>query len=266
MGAAKILLTVAGFDPTSGAGTALDLKVFLHLGYRGTAVLTSATVQNTKGVREVRCLPARFVWEQYLSLTEEMPLSGIKVGMIGCKHNIQPVHRILSSNVGVPRVIDPVFRSSSGTWLLEKEAIPAFINKICSKVSVLTPNLEEASLLSGLTVENTDDMKKASERISALTQTPCLIKGGHLKGRIVDMLFDSGKFFIFEKERLSKDVRGTGCFFSSILLGCLAGGKSLVEACSWANSLTYDAIKEAESVGQGQALIRFPLSSPLPRP
>jgi hydroxymethylpyrimidine/phosphomethylpyrimidine kinase len=134
----KILLSVAGHDPTSGAGVSLDLKVFQLLGFQGMAVLTSITSQNTKGVRKVHCLSPELIWDQYKILCEDVSFSGIKVGMVGCEKNIEVIKRILDDNPDIQKVVDPVFKSSSGAWLLEKDSIPNYISEIKGKASLLT--------------------------------------------------------------------------------------------------------------------------------
>jgi len=255
----KVLLSIAGYDPTSGAGIILDLKVFQHLDFEGMAILTSVTSQNTIHVKKFHCIPSDFLWDQYKCLCEDVNFSGIKVGMVGCRNNIPIIERILSDNPDIPKVIDPVFKSSSGIWLLEKKAVSIYIKKIIGKASLLTPNLEEAALISGRKVENLSDMKEAAERIYSLTRVPCMIKGGHLPNQASDLLFDGTIFHLLKKEKITKKVHGTGCFFSSSLLGYLAKGKSLKKACSLASRLTFNAIKNAVSIGHGQAIITFPI-------
>ena len=121
----KILLSVAGFDPTTGAGVALDLKIFQKYGFYGMGVLTSLTSQNTQTVDETHCPSSTFVAAQYGQLRADVEFSGIKVGMIGCAENIDVIVKILSDNPKIPKVIDPVFKSSGGNWLYEKKSIPA---------------------------------------------------------------------------------------------------------------------------------------------
>jgi len=255
----KILLSVAGYDPTSGAGASLDLKVFHHLGFQGMAVLTSVTSQNTKRVKKIHCLSPEFIWEQYQTLCQDVSISGIKVGMVGCRKNIQVIKKILEYNPNIPKVVDPVFKSSSGAWLLEKESIPGYISGIREKASLLTPNLSEAFLISGIKIENTEDMKKAARTIYSLSGIPCLLKGGHFPAQMVNLLFDGKKFYLFKKKKLKKNVHGTGCYLSSSLLAHLAKGYSLEKACLLATELTHRAIKSSIQIGKGQRIISFPL-------
>jgi len=250
----KILLSVAGYDPTAGAGVSLDLKVFQSLGYQGMGIVTSLTVQNTLGVKKIHCPHARFIWNQYCILRDEVEFSGVKVGMVGCKENINPVLRILADNPNTPRIIDPVFKSSAGDWLLEKESIPIFMNKIRGRASLITPNLEEAELISGMKIGNVPEMKKAAQEIFDQTKTPCLIKGGHLQDQNIDILYDGHKFHSYKKRKLKKKVHGTGCFLSSALLCYMVKGLPLDQANALAIKTTQEAMKKAVKIGYGQEI------------
>lgn len=252
----KILLSIAGFDPTSGAGITLDLKVFEHIGFHGMAILTSLTSQNTSTVNKIHPLSPGFLQEQYQMLCEDISFSGIKVGMVGSRENIQVIATILS-NHEIPKVVDLAFKSSSGAWLFEKEAIPAYMAKIKGKASLLTPNREEASMITGMRVSSLEDMKKAAAKIYKTSKIPCLIKGGDLPPKKIDLLYDGKKFYSFEEEKMGKKVHGTGCFLSSSVLAYLAEGYSLEKACSLAIRLTHKAIENAMKIGQGQQLIHF---------
>lgn len=257
----KTLVSVAGFDPSAGAGVLLDIKVFQHFGFHGAAVLTSLTAQNTQRVTEVRNLSSAFVLKQYRALSEDIPVAGIKVGMLGSRKNIRAVAGILGQSRGVPKVIDPVFRSSSRAWLLERSSISAYMTAIMGKITLLTPNLEEASLITGNPVKNVKDMKEAAKIISHTVNAPCLIKGGHLRRKVVNLLFDGNELALFEGKRIEKDVHGTGCFLSSAILCYLAKGKPLAESCFLATEFTRDAIQRAFPPGKGRDVIPFPLKS-----
>ncbi|MEE8603958.1 MAG: bifunctional hydroxymethylpyrimidine kinase/phosphomethylpyrimidine kinase [Candidatus Aminicenantaceae bacterium] len=251
----KILLSVAGYDPTSGAGIVLDLRVFQKYGYYGMGVLTSLTSQNTQTVKKVHCPTSRFVFEQYRHLRADVEFSGIKVGMIGCAENITVIAKILTDNPKIPIVIDPVFKSSGGNWLYDKKSIPAYMAEIRAKASLLTPNLAEAEWISGIKVRNVAEMRTSAEKIYALTSTPCLIKGGHLRDQNVDILFDGKTYIRFKNKKLKKTVHGTGCFLSSSILCHLANGSPLDQAASLAIKATHEAIKKAAQIGKGQLII-----------
>jgi hydroxymethylpyrimidine/phosphomethylpyrimidine kinase len=251
----KILLSVAGFDPTSGAGVSLDLKVFQKYGYSGMGILTSLTAQNTRTVKKIHCLSPRFLTEQYRHLAVDVVFSGIKVGMIGCAENVSVIGKILSENPKIPIVVDPVFRSGAGNWLFDKKSIPAYIAKVREKASLLTPNLKEAEWISGLKVRNVEEMISSAEKIYALTSIPCLIKGGHLPNQNLDILFDGKNIVRFKNEKLEKTVHGTGCFLSSSILCHLVRGLSLEQAVSLAVQATRQAITTAAQIGNGQLII-----------
>lgn len=254
MNSKKILLSVAGYDPTSGAGVALDLRVFRKHGYFGMGIITSLTTQNTQAVKKIHCPPSRFVSEQYRHLRADVEFSGIKVGMIGCEDNFRVIAEILSDHPKKPVVIDPVFKSSGGKWLIDKKSIPAYMARIRAKASLLTPNLLEAEWISGLKVRNTDEMHTSAERIYNLTSIPCLVKGGHLQDPKVDILFDGKTFVLYKNKTLKKAIHGTGCFLSSSILCHLAKGTTLDQAVSLAIKDTHEAIKKAVKVGKGQQL------------
>ncbi len=258
----KVLLSIAGYDPTAGAGIGLDIKVYQSFGYLGMGILTSLTVQNTTRVKKTHCPSSRFIWDQYNFLHKDVNFSGIKVGMLGCGENINPLIRILSDNPGIPIIIDPVFKSSAGDWLFEKKSIPIYMRKLRGKASLLTPNLEEAESISGINIEGVPDAEKAAQEIFKQTQTPCLLKGGHLQKENIDILYDGNKFYTYKNRRLRKKIHGTGCFLSSVLLCFIVGGLPLDRACSLGIQTTQRAMKKAIRIGSGQALFDFTASSP----
>ncbi|MFC2157331.1 hydroxymethylpyrimidine/phosphomethylpyrimidine kinase [Acidobacteriota bacterium] len=259
------LLSIAGFDPTSGAGVLLDLQVFFHFGHRGLGIPTALTVQNSSGVGGIHSPPPEFLLEQFEFLTGDIPIKGIKIGMIGEAGNLPVIRQILESDPKIPIIIDPVFKSSSGTWLMERAAIPKFIHAFRGTGTLITPNLEEVRLLTGFKMRSPDDLEEAASLTFEKMNIPCLIKGGHFDQSKIDLLYDGKRFFKFRNERIEKDVHGTGCLLSSSLLCLLAQGLSLEDACAQAIGFTHRAIVKAGSEGRGAALISFPLPSfPLP--
>lgn len=253
----KVLLTIAGYDPTSGAGVVLDINVFQHLGFTGMGVITSLTAQNTQQVHKVYCPPPNMIMNQYRSLGDDVKLYGIKVGMLGCKRNIPAVSNILSRNSLIPRVVDPVFQSSSGTWLLEPKAISEYIKAIAGQITVLTPNAQEAALIAGFQVKTLREMKKAAVKIFKLCLAPCLITGGHLEKETTDVLYDGKNHHVFKKTKIDAMVHGTGCFFSSALLAYLSRGEVLKKACHLAINKTHAHIESSVRIGKGQNLFYF---------
>jgi hydroxymethylpyrimidine/phosphomethylpyrimidine kinase len=255
----RTLLSIAGYDPSGGAGVGLDIRVFSHLGFRGAGILTSVTAQNAAEMKKTFHLPPGMVRSQYEALAGGARFGGIKTGMTGTLENLAAAARILAANPSIPRVVDPVFKSSSGAVLLEKRAVPRFLELIKARASLITPNLDEASALTSLRIRTVEDMKEAARRIHRSGLVPCLVKGGHLHGEAVDVLFDGRAFAVFHHERLDKRVHGTGCFLSAAILGYLAGGRDLDEACRRAISLTVQAIRNAAPAGKGRAAFSFPL-------
>jgi len=256
----RVLLSAAGYDPSGGAGVLLDLKVFHDFGFYGAGIVTAITIQNTQTVQGVFRPPARTLKSQYDTLAKDLAFAGVKIGMAGSAQNVETIAAILAANRKIPRVVDPVFRSSSGTWLLGKKSIPSFIRKILGRASVLTPNLEEAGLITGRKVRTLEAMREAAEKIYKLTEVPCFLKGGHLEKEAVNLLFDGKQTFLFGNPKINKDVHGTGCFLSSSLLCYLALGNPLGKACELATELTFEAIKNAVRIGGGRHVISFPAS------
>ena len=248
----KHLLTIAGFDPSGGAGALLDIRVFESLGFRGCAVLTALTAQNPAKLKKILPLSGSFLGRQYEMLSETFRFSGIKVGMTGSGEALAAALRILSKQDRIPRVIDPVLHSSSGVRLLEARAARRLLEMAEAKASLITPNLKEASFLSGRTVRTPEEMEAAAVRIFEMCGIPCLVKGGHLKGEATDILFDGNQAVRYRHPRKKKDVHGTGCFLSAAILSHLASGAPLKKACSRGINFTARAITKAVRAAKGR--------------
>jgi hydroxymethylpyrimidine kinase/phosphomethylpyrimidine kinase len=254
-GVKPALLSIAGYDPTAGAGVLLDVAVFRRLGFPGLAIITAVTAQNTMGVLGFSCLGSPSIWSQYRALAQDISIGGIKIGMLGGEGNIAAAARILKAAGRVPSVLDPVLRASSGKLLLEKRGIPRLISRLKGAATVVTPNMEEARLLSGRAADSVEKMKEAARKITGAMEAATVVKGGHLSGTAVNVLYDGRGFYLFEKEKLRRDVHGTGCFFSSALLSRLALGDSLVAAVRASTDMTHDAIRQAVRLGKGRLII-----------
>jgi hydroxymethylpyrimidine/phosphomethylpyrimidine kinase len=248
----KILLTVAGFDPSAGAGVLLDLKVFGRFGFHGTALVTAITTQNTLTVKNVYPLSARLLKEQHRILSGDLTFAGIKVGMAGSRENLEAAGKVLAAHKDIPKVVDPIIRSSSGKWFLAKSAAPEYLRAIKKKASVITPNLNEAGWMIHGRVRSLAEMKDAARTIYDVAHVPCLITGGHLEKEVVNLLYDGRRIYLFGGEKINKDVHGTGCFFSACLLCSLAKRKPLVRACELATELTRRELQKATRLGRGR--------------
>lgn len=253
----SVLLSIAGFDPTGGAGLLLDIRVFNSLGWNGMGIATAVTAQNTREVSDVFCVSRSSLTRQYQALKDDVNIAGIKIGMLGCKKHLAAVRRILDENAGLPVVEDMVLKSSSGFWLFEESSLEAYLRLVKGRVSVITPNIPEAVMLLDKNITSLPDMEEAAVELHRRSGAACLLKGGHLSGRKVDILFDGLKIHRFPHPEIRKNVHGTGCFLSSALLAGLASGHPLHEAAGTAISRTLAAIKKSEAVGKGQHLFNL---------
>ncbi len=254
----KVLLSIAGFDPTGGAGILLDLRIFQKLGNQGMALITAHTVQNTQEVVRVHQLDPGLIWDQYLTIRRDVDIRGIKVGMLGFQDNLEILERILDENIAVPIVIDPVFQASSGTWLFPEKAIPNFLYSIRGRASLLTPNMTEASMITGKAVNDLTEMERAAKQIFYDYKLPVLVKGGHLAAQATDLLFDGERLHTYQNPKFAYEVHGTGCCLSSAILSFLTNGHSLADACQKAADFTHTLIEDSLMVGKGQRLIDIP--------
>jgi hydroxymethylpyrimidine kinase/phosphomethylpyrimidine kinase len=251
----RTLLTIAGHDPSGGAGALQDTAVFRSFGFHGAAILTAVTAQGPSGVRAVEPLRPKLVLVQHRALVRDIDLAGLKVGMAATAENLAAVGRILGRHSGIPRVVDPILRSSSGVRLLEKGAAADWLEAVRRRASVLTPNLAEAGLLAGRTVDSVEAMAEAAGALFERTEVPCLVTGGHLPDAAVNVLYDGRKLYRITKKKLPRDVHGTGCFFSAALLSYLALGRSLPRAAALATEWTHLGIRAAVRLGRGRPVI-----------
>jgi len=216
-------------DPGGRAGLASDLTTFHDLGVEGVSVVTSLTAQNTRAVRQVRPVPPAFVTRQANVLLEEFSPDAVKVGMAGSAANLDAIARLIRAHGLCNVVLDPVMVSTSGTGLLSGAGAAA-LRRLLPLVRVVTPNLREAAALGGTEVTDTARMKRAAREIHALGARAVLVKGGHLEGLPVDLLYDNGAFHAFRAGRMRGDravFRGTGCILSAAIAASLAKGAPL---------------------------------------
>ncbi len=248
----KRVLTIAGSDSGGGAGIQADLKAITLLGGYGMSVVTALTAQNTLGVQAIYEIPASFVEKQIDSVLTDMGVDAIKTGMLANTEIIEVVAKKIKQ-YGVKRiVVDPVMVAKGGDRLLRQEAIDGLIRKLIPLATVVTPNLPEASVLSGMKIDSLDGMKRAARQIFELGARNVVVKGGHLKGKAIDLLYDGRQYFKIEAQRVkTKNTHGTGCTFASALATCLAKGESMVDAVQHAKDFITLAIQHSLSLGQG---------------
>ena len=249
-----VVLTVAGFDPSSGAGVTADLKTIAAHHCFGVASITALTVQSTKGVRKVQGVAANVVLETLEELASDFTIAAVHIGMLGTAAVAEAISGFLSHRKLSNIVLDPVLRSSSGTALLDGDGIKV-LEKLLSQASVITPNLDEASVLTGLPVTNMPEMKAAAQRLRDLGAAAVVITGGHLDPP-VDLLNYSRDGNLVEEEfegkrQISRSTHGTGCAFATALACWLARGTQLAPSVERAKAYVEAAIANAYPVGEG---------------
>jgi hydroxymethylpyrimidine kinase/phosphomethylpyrimidine kinase len=250
--APPILLTIAGFDPSCGAGTAADLKTFAAHGCYGVAAITSITVQNTQGVTAVHNTPSAELRGQLEALVSDCEIAAVKIGMLGNRGNAAVVAEFLDAHTFAHVVHDPVMKSSSGAELLDAGGIKFIATELLKRSSVITPNVPEAELLTGLTIKDVANMEDAARKLVEMGARAVIVKGGHLE-RAVDVLFDGNEIVVFGGDKVKTDnTHGTGCTLASAIAAQLAGGRSLVEAATLAKAYVTKAIENGYAVGKGR--------------
>jgi len=248
----KRILTIAGSDSGGGAGIQADLKTISLLGGYGMSVVAAVTAQNTLGVQGIHEIPAWFVERQIDSVLSDIGADAIKTGMLVNREIIEAVSKKIKQYKVKKVVVDPVMVSKSGTLLLRRDAQDALIQKLIPLAWVITPNLMEASALTGLRVNSLEGMKGAARLIHRLGAKHVVVKGGHLKGMPVDLLYDGKKFTEVKGQRVaSKNSHGTGCTFASAMATLLARGERVDEALRKAKTFTTMAIQSGLSLGKG---------------
>jgi hydroxymethylpyrimidine kinase/phosphomethylpyrimidine kinase len=250
--APPILLTIAGFDPSCGAGTTADLKTFAAHGCYGVAAITSLTVQNTQGVEDVHNTPSAILRAQLEALANDCEIAAVKIGMLGNRGNAVVVAEFLDAHKFAHVVHDPVMKSSSGRELLDAGGINYITAELLKRSSVITPNVPEAEILTGLTIKDVADMEAAARKIVEMGAKAVIVKGGHME-RAVDVVFDGTELVTLAGEKVNEDhLHGTGCTFASALTAQLAAARSLVEAATLAKAYVTKAIEKAYPVGKGR--------------
>jgi len=250
-------LTIAGSDSGGGAGIQADLKTFSAFRVYGTSVLTAITAQNSVGVQGVVNLPPEFVTRQLDAVLGDIGADAVKTGMLSTAAIIHAVAAGLEAH-GVTRlVVDPVMIAKSGDSLLEPGARTALVEAILPRALLVTPNLHEAAALTGQPVGTEEDMEAAARAIHALGPAWVLVKGGHLKGPAVDLLFDGRTVQRLAAERVpTPHTHGTGCTYSAAIAAGLARGLAVPDAVAEAKRYVTAAIAAGFALGRGVGPLR----------
>src|SRR5499425_2250759 len=250
--APPVLLTIAGFDPSCGAGVGADLKTFAAYGCYGVAAITSLTVQNTQGVEAVHNTPSAELREQLDVLAKDCEIAAVKIGMLGNRGNAVAVGEFLDAHKFANVVHDPVMKASSGAELLDAGGVKYVATELLKRSSVITPNVPEAEVLSGLEIKDVAAMEAAARKIVEMGAKAVIVKGGHME-RAIDVLFDGNEMVQLGGDKVkSENTHGTGCTFASAIAAQLAGGRTLVEAATLAKAYVTKAIEKAYPVGKGR--------------
>jgi hydroxymethylpyrimidine/phosphomethylpyrimidine kinase len=244
-------LSIAGSDPSGGAGIQADLKTFHQHKIYGMAVITLLTAQNTQGVQAVYVMkPAQVIRQLEAVLVDIVPQAA-KTGALGDEKVLRAVARA-ARKFRFPLVVDPVMVSKHGAPLLKRKAVHVFIKELIPSATLVTPNLCEAQVLSGIKVQDLESMEKAARIIAGFGPQAVLVKGGHLEGEAIDLFYQDGRVHLFRAPRIrTRHTHGTGCTYSAAITAELAKGKSLLAAVSSAKRFITRAIRTSPGLGHG---------------
>jgi hydroxymethylpyrimidine/phosphomethylpyrimidine kinase len=246
------LLSIAGSDPSSGAGIQVDLKTFQALGVFGMAIPAALTVQNSEGVFRAEPLPGQLLSRQLDALLSDIKPDAIKTGMLLTKQNVDAVVTAVKKFNVRNLVIDPVLRSSSGRMLMRPDAIGVLRKKLIPLALVVTPNVPEAEALSGMSIRSDRDLDFAAGKLLDGGPSYVLIKGGHRRGPAVDTLYGGKTVLTFSTSRRKGEFHGTGCVLSSALAVFIAEGFPVEKAVEKAKQLVDKLLRNAEPVGKSR--------------
>jgi hydroxymethylpyrimidine/phosphomethylpyrimidine kinase len=249
-----IVLAIAGSDSGGGAGIQADIKTITMLGAYAATAITALTAQDTLGVHAIHRVPPDFVARQIAVVLDDIGADAVKTGMLGDVATIEAVADALTRHApGVPLVVDPVMVAKGGASLLRDDAVAALTRLLLPMASLVTPNLPEAEVLSGLVIQDLDAMRRAAAALLGLGVPAVLLKGGHLPGdEVVDLLVTADGCEAFAAPRIvSRHTHGTGCTLASAIATGLAQGMTLRDAVLRARAYVRAAIATAPGIGQG---------------
>jgi hydroxymethylpyrimidine/phosphomethylpyrimidine kinase len=245
-------MTIAGSDSGGGAGIQADLKTFSALGVFGTSTLTAITAQNTVGVTAVHEVPTEVISAQIDAVMTDIGADAVKTGMLSSSAIVATVSDAVRRHGITNLVVDPVMVAKSGDRLLREEAISSICNDLIPLARVVTPNIPEAEDLTGLSINNDSDVRRAAEAIIGMGARSVVIKGGHRDGPPTDVLYDGERFLEFTTERIpSTNTHGTGCTFASAVAAGLAHGLDIPDAVQQGKDYVTAAIRSAYPIGEG---------------
>ena len=257
MRARTVVLTVAGSDSGGGAGIQADLRTFGAEGVWGAAAITAVTAQSTRGLVSSSLIPPERVADQIRAVTSDMAVAAVKTGMLGSGETVEVVAREIERAACSNLVVDPVIRSSGGDILLGEGGVPALRERLFPLCALVTPNIPEAEMLLGGSIDGRSDMIDAVRGLAGLGAPAVLLKGGHLASQdCPDLLFQHGALLWLEGPRIAGEgAHGTGCVLSASIAARLALGASLEDACRHTKTLVSMALVRSETVGSGARVL-----------
>ncbi len=248
----KHCLTIAGSDSCGGAGIQADLKAFSANGTYGMSVITAITAQNTQGVFDVQDIDPSVIAHQIEAILDDIRVDAVKIGMVSRPETIETIASTLQKYTLPPIILDPVMISKSGYDLLRPEAKKALMEKLIPMATLITPNLPEAEVMVGYTIDSLEGMKRAARDLHALGCRYVLVKGGHLCDDATDVFYDGEAFFLLHTKRLETiNTHGTGCTLSSAIAANVAKGMPMLEALENAKNYITEAIRHGFVLGHG---------------
>ena len=247
-----VVLTIAGFEPSSGAGATADIKTIAAHGCYGVAALTALTVQSTSGVKRTEPADAALLRETLEGLREDSKIMAVHIGMLANAAVANAVADFLESAQLPCIVLDTILRSSSGAELIEDAGIKVLADRLLPLATVVTPNAQEAAVLTGAQVDSVEEMKRAAQQLKEMGANAVVITGGHLNPTVDVLLSAKGDLQTFKSEKLDTNfTHGTGCAFSTSIACNLAQGRPLAEAVLIAKSFLTAAIANGYPIGKG---------------
>lgn len=249
------VLSIAGSDPSSGAGIQGDVKTFAALGVHGLTVITALTSQNTTKFFTVNPVSPLTVKEQLRSVLLDFKIDTIKIGMVYNSQIIKTIHDELK-HIKVPIILDPIFETTTGGNLLRNDAYADFKKFLMPLAYIITPNIPEAERIAKMQVRTMTDLKKAASMIKKMGPKNVIIKGGHMKTQhVIDLLLEDKKFHFFYNKKIKRESHGGGCVFSAALCVAIARKKLLDQAVKFAQQASFESIKNSTKFGRGLAVV-----------
>lgn len=248
----RTALTIAGSDSSGGAGIQADIKTMISNGVFAMSAITALTAQNTVGVKDIMTVTPEFLKAQLDAVFSDIYPDAVKIGMVASAELIETIAEVLANYKAKNIVVDPVMVATSGSRLINEDAVKALVEKLLPIATVVTPNIPEASVLSGIEVQNEEDMIKAAQKISESYHCSVLLKGGHQINDANDLLYREGSYVWFRGRRIDNpNTHGTGCTLSSAIASNLAKGYDLDTAVKRAKEYISGALGAMLDLGQG---------------